>query len=885
MIGNSTSRTLRIALALGALAAAAWPTLAAEKTSPAAAPAALHLNELEYLEMPGLNVMLAHDYYPEGHQGGVGIIQNGVRVATNGDIRLDRTPGQWQPVPKVGKRVVDKATGEISLRAEYPDESKNRKGFNPVDYPDLRFAYTVRVRPEGKAFRILVDLEQPLPDEWVGRVGLQPGAVPRDPLREVLRDRDAVRHLPAPGQRPGRARREGGVPDRTARHRKAPRHRPRVRPPEDEHRGREGRRRSSSWTAGASTTTGGSSCARSSPRARRQGAVEWLVTPHAIPGFTAAPTVQVSQVGYHPKQQKWAIVETDPRDTRRLPVVVSRITGTGALEKAIEARPQAWGRFLRYDYLRLDFTSVEKPGMYVVSYGDARSNPFRIGEDVYQRHVWQPTVESFLPIQMCHVRVNERYRVWHDACHLDDARMAPVSHNHFDGYLQGPSTLTKFAPGRAGARARPRRVARRGRRRPARRVAGGHDARPRAGLGGVPSRPRRHRDRPEAPRRRDAPARRQARRAAADRARRPDGGGRLPGPRPLLPRHHQPHPPPVHAPRRLRGADRQRRVRPEDGASRGDPRRDRRPGLARRPVGVHRAEPAPGARAPPPVSPPPPAPCAATTTPSPPSASGIAKAIWDTTRRERRAARRPGRRTGPARGSASRWSCWSRPATGATPSTSSAQRDAIVKSIKSTGWVVGRALPLVGDAAFTSAVTEAVKGHRAEVLALEKKTPYGVPYEPEHLGRGVGDPGLRHGAVLPAHGLPGHLPEGRDAPRARTSSSASTRVRTTPRSSRGSARSRSSSATASTAPTGATSPAAASRAPPSSGRTTRSCSSGRTSGSRRSTSSAAARPTTSSWCWPRRSRSRPPGPSPAARRRPVAPARARWRGPCGGARA
>jgi hypothetical protein len=83
----------------------------------------------------------------------------------------------------------------------------------------------------------------------------------------------------------------------------------------------------------------------------------------------------------------------------------------------------------------------------VVSYGDVRSNPFRIGKDVYQRHVWQPTVDSFLPVQMCHVRVNERYRVWHDACHLDDARMAPVDHNHFDGYLQGPSTLTKYAPG------------------------------------------------------------------------------------------------------------------------------------------------------------------------------------------------------------------------------------------------------------------------------------------------------------------------------------------------------------------------------------------------------------------------------------------------------
>ncbi|MBP8963381.1 MAG: hypothetical protein KBG39_10595, partial [Opitutaceae bacterium] len=60
----------------------------------ASEPSSLQLNDLEYLEMPGLNVMLAHDYYPEGHQGGVGILQNGLRVATNGDLRFDRTPGQ-----------------------------------------------------------------------------------------------------------------------------------------------------------------------------------------------------------------------------------------------------------------------------------------------------------------------------------------------------------------------------------------------------------------------------------------------------------------------------------------------------------------------------------------------------------------------------------------------------------------------------------------------------------------------------------------------------------------------------------------------------------------------------------------------------------------------
>jgi endoglucanase len=85
--------------------------------------------------------------------------------------------------------------------------------------------------------------------------------------------------------------------------------------------------------------------------------------------------------------------------------------------------------------------------MYVVKYGNYQTEPFQISSDVYKRNVWQPTMEYFLPAQMCHMRVNERYRVWHGWCHLDDARMAPVDTNHFDGYLQGPSTLTHFKGG------------------------------------------------------------------------------------------------------------------------------------------------------------------------------------------------------------------------------------------------------------------------------------------------------------------------------------------------------------------------------------------------------------------------------------------------------
>lgn len=46
------------------------------------------------------------------------------------------------------------------------------------------------------------------------------------------------------------------------------------------------------------------------------------------------------------------------------------------------------------------------------------------------------------------MRVNQKYRIWHGLCHMDDALMAPVNINHFDGYdnTKESGTLCKFKP-------------------------------------------------------------------------------------------------------------------------------------------------------------------------------------------------------------------------------------------------------------------------------------------------------------------------------------------------------------------------------------------------------------------------------------------------------
>jgi hypothetical protein len=408
-------------------------------------PPTLQLNEQEYFEMSGLNVMAFQDIYPEGHQAGVSIIQNGVRVATNGDLRLDPTPGQWQPMPKQDKRVVNQKENQITTWLSYPDPSRNRTGFNPIDYPDLNLSYQVHVRGEGQSFRIVVDLDRPLPAQFVGKVGFnlelypttlfgkswylgkQSGIFPRQ--AEGPDDKDSsedVEPVPlatgrrlsvAPEVEAQRLIIESGTGDLQL---------------------LDGRNKhNNGWFVVRSLV----------PEGATTGAIDWVVTPHAIAGWKYQPVIHVSQVGYHTKQKKIAIIELDSSDAGQDTVQLKRISENGGFEEVLSGKPAEWGKFLRYRYLQFDFTQIAKPGVYVIEYRDFRTQPFQISADVYKRGVWQPVIEYFLPVQMCHMRVEEQYRVWHGACHLDDARMAPTNYNHFDGYLQGPDTLNQWKSG------------------------------------------------------------------------------------------------------------------------------------------------------------------------------------------------------------------------------------------------------------------------------------------------------------------------------------------------------------------------------------------------------------------------------------------------------
>ncbi len=406
-------------------------------------PPGLSLDQKGYFAEPGLDVMVFSDYYPDGHQTGVTIVQHGTRVAANGDLRLEAAPGQFSPMPATGNRVIDPAHQSITETLSYPDPAKNRTGFNPIDYPDLRLTYHVSVTPaSGNSFKIRVDLDKPLPEEWVGRVGFnlelfpgllfgktflmgsQSGIFPRQPEGPVHRSHGEIVAEPL------------AVGDTLVVAPEAPLQRLTIHADKGRLELIDGRINfNNGWYIVRALV----------PQGASNDAVEWTVTPNVVPGWRYRPVLQVSQLGYAPAQPKRLVIEQDASDNTSSPITLYRITGTG-LQEVMRGVPQRWpGRFLRYTYLTYDFTRITAPGMYEFGYRGERSHPFKIGTQVFGRWAWEPTIADFLPVQMCHMLVRDKYRVWHGLDHQDDALMAPPG-DHFDGYAEGPDNFTHYKP-------------------------------------------------------------------------------------------------------------------------------------------------------------------------------------------------------------------------------------------------------------------------------------------------------------------------------------------------------------------------------------------------------------------------------------------------------
>jgi endoglucanase len=375
----------------------------------------LSVNDQGYFEMPGFDVMVFDDYYPNGHQSGVTIVQNGVRVAANGDIRF----GMF---PEKGLKKVDKAAGTIEAE---------------INYPDISFKYTVKVKAAERKIIVTADLANPLPSELEGKAWFSLELFPAILFgKSWMMDNqtgffptDSYGPLSGPDLLPYSAGKVLTVAPEEESQRLT------IRALKGELQLVDGRiDRKASWFIVRSAI----------PSGQTKNVIEWEIEANTVKDFVYTPVIHISQVGYLPDEPKKAVIEFDKKLSVSGKVDIMKINPDGSRTKVFSAAPVMWGKFLKYNYAVCDFTSLKEPGIYVVKYGNTTSNLFKVGREVYDRYVWQPTLEYFLPVQMCHMRIEQGSRVWHDYCHLDDAIMAPTDLIHFDGYKQGPETFTSF---------------------------------------------------------------------------------------------------------------------------------------------------------------------------------------------------------------------------------------------------------------------------------------------------------------------------------------------------------------------------------------------------------------------------------------------------------
>ena len=410
----------------------------------------LKLNEREYFERQGVNVLVFSNPFTGGFNdeknSGIEIIHHGVRTVQGGAVRLNNTPEQWDLVPRMTSRKVDRENNTIEVALRYED----------YDF-DSRITATAK----GKTVEISVWLDKPVPEKLAGEAGFN---------LEFLPSQYWLKTFTMDG-RLGRLPRYATSQTVTRPNSEKPRQFKGFRTYDDRGTGRfidplpleKGHSISLATDDperlisihsddaelllfdGRMLAQNGWFVLRSIlPKGKTGKVVTWTIEPHAIPGWIRQPNIGFSQVGYIPNQPKIAVIELDKTDKPLSSAQLMRINNDGTTTQAFKGDIKSWGPFFKYNYVKFDFSQVTQPGVYYIQYGDTRTGDFLIDSHVYDK-ITDATTDVWVPIHMNHMYVNEGYRTWHGEPFKEGYLQAPES-DHFDLHRQGASTDTKYKP-------------------------------------------------------------------------------------------------------------------------------------------------------------------------------------------------------------------------------------------------------------------------------------------------------------------------------------------------------------------------------------------------------------------------------------------------------
>ncbi|MCR5242012.1 MAG: glycoside hydrolase [Prevotella sp.] len=410
----------------------------------------LKLNDLDYFERQGVNILVFSNSFNGGFNdeknSGIEIIHHGVRTIQGGAVRLNNTPEQWDLVPRMTDRKVNRENGSIEVNLRY----------NDYDF-DSRIVVTAK----GKAVEIAVWLDKPVPEKLAGEAGLnieflpsqywlktytmdgRLGRLPRYATSQTITRPNSEKPRQFKGFKTyddrGTDRFVDPLPLETGHDitlaTDTPERMIRISSDDAELKLYDGRMLAQNgWFVLRSVL----------PKGKTGKVVTWTVEPHAVPNWIREPNIGFSQVGYIPEQPKVAVIELDKNDVQTGSASLMRLNPDGTTTVAYSATVKPWGPYYKYNYVKFDFSSVREPGVYYIQYGNTKTNDFLIDEHVYDK-ITDATTDVWVPIHMNHMYVTEGYRTWHGEPFKEGYLQAPES-DHFDLHSQGKTTETKYKP-------------------------------------------------------------------------------------------------------------------------------------------------------------------------------------------------------------------------------------------------------------------------------------------------------------------------------------------------------------------------------------------------------------------------------------------------------
>jgi hypothetical protein len=409
----------------------------------------LKINDLEYFETQGVNVLVYNNLFTGGFNdektAGIELIHHGVRTSQGGAVRLSSTPEQWDLVPAIPTRKVDRASNTIE---------------SVLRYEDYDFNSRVVVTAKGKGVEISVYLDKPvpaalegsagfnlefLPSQYWGKAYLMDGRYNRFP-RYVVGNTITKPNSEKPKQFKGYVTSDDRGTGRFIEPLPLETGRTILFAPDDPER--MVKITSSDVDLmlfdGRILAQNGWFVVRSLLPAGKTGKVlSWIVEPNAIKGWIREPNIGFSQVGYLPSQQKVSVIELDKKDKPLAKASIYKIGDDGNPSEIFSGKIVPWGDYYKYHYVKFDFSAVNTPGIYYIQYGDFKTNNFIIENNVYDQ-ITDATSDIWIPIHMNHMFVNESYRVWHGEPFKDGYLQAPAPTDHFDMHRQGQTTDTKY---------------------------------------------------------------------------------------------------------------------------------------------------------------------------------------------------------------------------------------------------------------------------------------------------------------------------------------------------------------------------------------------------------------------------------------------------------